>query len=146
VTKKNHPLYGVWNSMIQRCENPRNPKYTSYGARGIRVCGSWREGGNRWNGTPGFDWFLADMGPRPSRRHTLERKDTDGDYEPNNCVWALQKQQQRNRRNNKILALHGRSQSLAAWAEEVKISQFTIQSRLAYGWSVREALTTPVRV
>ena len=146
MIKKNHPLYGVWVNMIQRCEDPNAKKYPHYGGRGIKVCARWRERVNRWRGTPGLDAFISDMGPRPTRAHTLERENTDGDYTSENCIWAKQKVQQRNRRNNKILTLRGRSQPLAAWAEEVGISQFTIQSRLAYGWSQREALTTPVRI
>lgn len=146
TTKAQHPLYATWNNMLQRCENPDNKKYPHYGGRGIRVCARWSVRGNRHIGTPGFDAFCFDMGPRPSRRHTLERKDTNGNYEPDNCIWAVHKVQQRNRRNNHILTFRGRSQPIAAWAEEVGISQLRLRGRVAaQGWSVERTLTTPIR-
>lgn len=146
MTKKIHPLRSVWNNMLQRCENSNNRGYLNYGGRGIRVCARWRERGNRYIGTPGFDAFVADMGPRPTPAHTLERKDTNGNYEPDNCIWALQKAQQRNRRNNHILTFQGRPQPIAAWAEEVGVSQPRLRRRIVdEGWSVARALMTPIR-
>ena len=143
---KTHPLYAVWSTMHQRCENPRNPKYPVYGGRGIKVCAQWSVRGNRYIGTPGFDAFVADMGLRPSPRHTLERKDTNGNYTPDNCIWATQKVQQRNRRNNHILTFRGRSQSIAAWAEELRwISALRLRARIAEGWAAEHALMTPIR-
>jgi hypothetical protein len=143
---RRHPLYSVWRNMISRCENSKNRKYPDYGGRGIKVCARWRECGNRWRGTPGFDAFVRDMRPRPSSGHTLERENVNGDYEPMNCLWATQKQQQRNRRDNHILTFRGRSLSLSAWADETGLNRSTIKSRIVlYGWSVSRALTTAVR-
>jgi hypothetical protein len=81
------PTYMTWQAMRGRCENPRNVKYLSYGARGIQVCARWAD----------FTLFLADMGERPSG-HTIDRVDNDGDYEPGNCRWATPKQQSANQR------------------------------------------------
>lgn len=131
--------------MIQRCEDPKYRKFQDYGGRGIRVCKRWRKRGNRFCGTPGLDAFIADMGPKPSPAHTLEREDTNGNYEPTNCIWALMKQQQRNRRNNHNVRYRGRTQCLAAWAEEMGLNISTVYSRLGYGWTMKAALTTPVR-
>ena len=80
--------YHIWRTMLARCYNPKSKKYPSYGERGIKVCPEWRES---------FENFLADMGLRPVG-HSIERKNNDGDYEPNNCVWATAKIQANNRR------------------------------------------------
>jgi hypothetical protein len=97
--------YYSWQGMIQRCTNPANPKYPQYGGRGILVCDRWREYSN----------FLADMGPRPSNSHSIERRDTNGNYEPTNCVWATATVQGRNRRSVKLtLDVAERIRSLVA--------------------------------
>jgi hypothetical protein len=79
--------YYIWGAMIQRCTNPRNRDYPSYGARGITVCDRWHK----------FENFLADMGERPDGL-SLDRIDNDGNYEPGNCHWATPVQQANNRR------------------------------------------------
>jgi hypothetical protein len=79
--------YSSWSSMMQRCTNPRNPSYPDYGKRGISVHPPWRD----------FVAFRADMGERPPGT-TLERRNVNGNYEPDNCIWADKKTQQANRR------------------------------------------------
>jgi hypothetical protein len=81
--------YRIWLNMKTRCYCPNRPCYPDYGGRGITVCPRWRES---------FELFLADMGRRPSKRHTLDRRNNDGNYEPENCRWATRKQQARNQR------------------------------------------------
>lgn len=86
IERKRH--YWIWAEMIQRCTNRNNPNYKNYGGRGIAVCSSWRA----------FEQFIADMGPRPSRKHTLERIDNDAGYSPSNCKWVTRRENNRNKR------------------------------------------------
>lgn len=93
-----HPLYGTWKAMKQRCADPKCKSYPDYGARGISVCARWTEGEG---GETGFECFLADMGPKPTPAHSIDRKDNDGDYRPDNCRWATKSEQMRNRRRSR---------------------------------------------
>lgn len=101
--------YVTWTSMKTRCLNPNSTKYQDYGGRGITVCERW---------VNSFENFLADMGKRPSSRHSLDRyPDLNGNYEPLNCRWATTPQQGRNKRNNVMIETNGFNMPLSAWAE-----------------------------
>lgn len=127
-------IYSIWDSMLQRCENPKRKDYPRYGGRGITVCARWRDS---------FDAFLADMGDRPSTKHSIDRRDGDGNYEPSNCRWATATEQARNHRGNRLVTLSGKTQCLIAWCEELGISKATVNGRRSRGWSIEAALSTP---
>lgn len=130
-------LYMVWQSMRQRCYNNNCAQYNNYGGRGITVCDEWRTSYSAFK-----EWALAN-GHKDGL--SLDRIDVDSGYSPSNCRWATAKEQSRNRRNNRYITFNGETLALAAWAERTGISKDTIYMRLAAGWSVEKALTTPVR-
>lgn len=130
------PMYLVWNSMMQRCYNPKDCSYKNYGARGIYVCDRWRE-------SPAN--FIADMGVRPSPKHSIDRVDNDGPYAPENCRWATKTEQNNNLRTNRILTHNGMTQTVSVWARELGINKRTIRARLDdLGWPVEKALTATI--
>lgn len=128
--------YSIWSNMRARCHNPADTGYHKYGGRGIRVCDAWRAD---------FVNFLQDMGRRPSKMHSIERKDNDGNYEPSNCRWATAKEQANNRRSSRFLEIDGVSKTMAAWGEETGLGRTTIHGRLKAGWSVEDAIRKPLR-
>lgn len=85
--------YSSWCAMKRRCSSPKHPAYSEYGGRGIKVCDRWRDS---------FEAFLADMGERPSKRHSIDRVNVNGDYEPSNCRWTTMREQARNSRRTKL--------------------------------------------
>lgn len=89
VTPKTRSLYNIWRTMIKRCHNPQDKDYAKYGGRGIKVCDRWRYS---------LDNFVEDMNPRPSLKHSIDRINNDGNYEPNNCRWATILEQAYNKR------------------------------------------------
>lgn len=127
--------YKIWASIKQRCENRRSRAYPNYGGRGIKICRQWRDD---------FATFVADMGPRPTPNHTVERRDNDGDYCAENCFWATRKEQGNNKRNNRLLTWNGRTQTLAQWGDETGLRVDLIRDRLKRGWPVEDALSVPV--
>ncbi len=125
----------AWRNARVRCEDLTNP---NYGGRGIKFC-------ERWQGATGFANFIADMGRKPSPELTLERKNTNGNYEPGNCYWATQKQQQRNRRNTKSITYRGVTRLLVEWAEDLDIPPSALWVRVfSLKWDIEKAFTQPV--
>ena len=126
----------IWKAMHKRCNNQNDLAYTRYGGRGISVC-------LRWSGLSGFANFLSDMGLAFSEA-TIERSDNEGNYEPKNCRWASHKQQNRNKRSNLNVTHRGRTQCLAAWAEEKGLAQGCLYYRIVTAkWDTARALETP---
>lgn len=130
------PEYRAWQQMRLRCHDPKHAAYPNYGGRGIFVC-------ERWLKSPTA--FLADMGPRPSPKHELDRRDNSGPYSPENCRWASRKENDRNRRSNRLVAAGGVTRTLIEWSERTGIPQDTLKHRLDSGWTADRAVSTPVR-
>jgi hypothetical protein len=123
--------------MHRRCYEPTNHQYYNYGGRGIKVCEEWRS----------FEAFLKDMGPRPPN-HSIERLDNNGDYTPDNCVWATPKQQNRNQRRTIFVNYKGLTKPLIEWYEELQLKEkglkyTTLYSRITkLGWPPERAFNT----
>lgn len=129
------PEYNTWCNMIARCEKPNRPDYKHYGGRGISVCPRWRLS---------FSNFLADMGPKPFPRASIDRKNVNGDYCHDNCLWTTPKRQTRNCRDNHYLTYNGKTQCLADWADETGIHPRALRNRIMrLGWTVEQALSLP---
>lgn len=131
------PIYKIWRGMIRRCENPQHKHYKEYGGRGVKVCSRWHI----------FENWYADLGERPSPKHTLERIDNNGDYEPGNCKWATRKEQQNNTRRNHLIEFNGEIKNLKQWSEILGINYTTLKMRICqYKWPIAKALTTRTKV
>lgn len=131
-------IFHIWRSMIQRCCNPKVRSYPDYGGRGIKVCPEWQDS---------FKEFYDHVSNLPSygeKGYTLDRIFNDGDYEPGNVKWSTTAEQHRNTRHNRLLTLNDKTQCVADWAVELKMSMTTLASRIKKGWGVERALTTPV--
>lgn len=130
------PEYKTWSIMKQRCLNIKHDSYSTYGGRGIKVCPRWLES---------FESFLSDMGRKPSKDHSIERVNNNGDYEPSNCVWATKWEQAKNRSTNRFLEFNGQRLCLMDWSRKVGIPFRTLRGRILCGWSTERILTEPVR-
>lgn len=128
-------LYNIWRKMKERCYNKNHVRYLDYGGRGISVCGEWR------NNFSNFHAWATENGYSDSL--TLDRVDTNGNYEPSNCKWSTSEEQQNNTRFNRVISAMGKSQTISMWSRELSIPYSTIYSRLCKGWSEEEALTVP---
>jgi hypothetical protein len=131
-TRNRPPLYMLWCTIKNRCYNAKDRSYLNYGAKGITMSDSWK---NSYNN------FFRDMGEKPTPKHTIDRIDGLKGYSKENCRWATQKQQQRNRLNNKKLSHEGEELCLEEWAEKLGINHSTILGRLKRGWPLEKALT-----
>lgn len=123
--------FKIWTGILTRTTNENASAYPDYGGRGIRVCDRWRNS---------FEAFFADMGPRPSPEHSVERSDNDGHYEPSNCYWATREQQGRNKRNNIRVTIDGVTRTLVEWAEHAGLSYDTLYQRHLSGRAGRQLL------
>jgi hypothetical protein len=129
-------VYRAWQAMKERCHNPNHAEFHNYGGRGIKVCDEWRDD---------FLAFYEHIGDPPTDKHTIDRIDFDGDYEPDNVRWATPKEQARNQRSNRLVVYKGQSRCVNEWAEILGIKPITLYFRLRNGWSVERAFEEPVQ-
>lgn len=125
--------YRTWAGMLTRCTNPNTRTWRNYGGRGIAVC-------DRWSAS--YAAFLADMGRAPTPRHSIDRIDGNGNYEPSNCRWATAKEQRRNTAQ-KLTAIefNGETKPVCDWADAIGLPRTALYQRIAKGWPIVRALT-----
>lgn len=129
-------LYNVWKGMRQRCNNPNNERYNDYGGRGIKICDEWNDFSNfsKWANEHGYHEGLS-----------IDRIDNDKGYSPQNCRWATILAQNNNTRNCRKFTYHGETHTITGWALKLHMERCVLESRLYRGWSLSDALFTPVR-
>lgn len=125
--------YHTWSKMKERCNNPNIESYQYYGANGIRVCSRWENS---------FENFYADMGPRPSDQHSIDRIDSSRDYSPDNCRWATTTEQSRNRSITLTVDFRGERVPFAELCERFNQPYILVYKRVfTFGWDLEQALT-----
>lgn len=129
-------LYGIWRGMKNRCYNPNVRAYKNYGGRGIRVCEAWQkyETFREWALSSGYEGHL-----------TIERKDCDGMYEPNNCTWIDLPDQGKNTRKSRYIEYRGKNMTLAEWSRKLGGGPNLVTTRLQRGWSEEDAVSIPLK-
>lgn len=125
-------LYHIWNGMKQRCANPRAISYKYYGAKGVSVC-------DEWQSFLGFCSWALENGYADGL--TLDRINSRGNYEPQNCRWATPKQQQNNISYNRLLTFDGKTLNITQWSELTGISRHALYHRVHRGWDTERILT-----
>lgn len=130
----NTRLYGVWSSMKARCLNSHTTHYVDYGGRGIKVCDEWKAS------YESFKSWALESGYEEGK--SIDRIDTNGNYEPQNCRWVTSVAQANNRRSNRMFTFNGETHNLTEWAEIVGINPKTLFNRIYSGWSFEKAITT----
>lgn len=126
-------LHNLWCGMRARCNKPTRRGYSEYGGRGIKVCSRWED----------FECFRRDIGEPPSTKHSLDRIDVNGNYEPGNVRWATSAEQNANKRDNIFTVINGEKLCLKEACRRVGIKYPTVQGRMSRGWSLEAALHTP---
>ena len=122
--------------MRRRCYEPTFDSYPKYGVKGIKVCKRWHDFGN----------FYADMGPRPSQKHSIDRRNANKDYSPRNCRWATAIEQASHKSSNVFITFRREKLTISEWSRRTGISKQLLRRRhFELGWTASKTLTTPVR-
>jgi len=134
VVQENAKERNSWIKMKERCYYPRHRAYKYYGERGIQVCEEWRNS---------FKQFLEDMGKAPTRQHSIDRINNDGNYCKENCRWATPREQNQNRRDSRFVTILGETRTISHWARVFGKPDHVISKRLSRGWPPLEAVLIP---
>lgn len=129
------PEYSSWQCLLIRTRNKNRESWKYYGERGITVCDRWRNS---------FENFLSDMGPKPTPRHTIDRINNNGNYEPGNCRWATRREQANNKRNNVRLTHNGVTRTQEEWAVIAGVNSSMLSKLIKRGGSVGDVLNQPL--
>jgi hypothetical protein len=129
------PEYFIWATLKQQCNNKNSRSYPGYGGKGVKLCKRWEK----------FENFLADMGERPNKSFCLRQINPLGDFSPENCEWQKKPKGSAPIRGHKFLTFNGKTQSLSAWARELKITRNALGQRLSKGWTLEETVTAKKR-
>lgn len=132
----NHRLYHTYHNMIARCYNPKSQYYCYYGGRDIKVCDEWKNDFQIF-----YNWAISN-GYKDTL--TIDRIDNNGNYEPDNCRWVTQHQQNRNQRSNRLLTYNNETLCITDMAIKYNIPLRTLIARLKRGWDIKRALTEPI--
>ena len=139
-------LYALYRGIITRCNNPNHGDYQNYGAKGIAMCGEWKNDYQAFRDWAYANGYNEEILPNGRSKWTIDRIDVNGNYEPSNCRWITIQEQACNRRSNYPIEFNGKKQTIAEWARELGITYMTLHDRiLKFGWSAKRALTEQVK-
>ena len=130
-------LHHIWNAMTQRCSNPKAISYKYYGGKGITVCDEWKSSFKSF-----YEWAMANG---YADNLSIDRIDSNGNYEPSNCRWTTNKEQQNNTSYNHRLTYCGETHNITQWAEIIGISRMALYNRIRRGWDIERALTQKLK-
>lgn len=128
-------LHHIWRKIRSRCSDTNNSRYMDYGGRGIRVCSDW-------DSYETFRQWALENGYRDDL--TIDRIDVDGNYDPTNCRWITNQEQQNNRRDNHYITYNGEKHTITEWARIYGLSENALVHRVQRGWDIERALHTPI--
>lgn len=130
--------YRAWLAIKQRCTNKKHPRFKDYGKRGITICDVWANS---------YKSFLEDMGRAPSIKHTIDRINNDGNYEPGNCRWATYLEQNLNKSSNRTIIFNGKPTLLIELCKSLNLNYRAVYHRIyTHGWPVEKAFSKSIRI
>lgn len=130
-------IYRIWRGVIGRCTNPNIHNYADYGGRGITIYVEWRKS------FEAFQEYVSKLPHYDEEDYTLDRIDNNGNYEPGNVRWATRSEQNRNKRDTRLLTFNGKTQCVASWATELGVNADILYRRLRRGWDAVAVLSGP---
>lgn len=134
--RRSTPEYRAWKAMKGRCLDPNNISYKNYGGRGVTVCDEWLHD---------YPSFLKEIGKRPSKNHSVDRINNNGNYEPGNVRWATRKEQRRNSDRVHPVTINGITRLICDWAAVSGVPEESISARIRHGWDLKRSVFQPIQ-